>query len=312
MVENDFYNYNSNNNFSKLPVVSVIVATYRRDSSLEQALLSLIKQTYDFIEIVVVDDNSDSYWNDKVSNIVNNISKKTDKQFTYIKNETNKGSANTRNTGIEVAIGNYVSFLDDDDLYMPNKIKNQVEHMIDKESDFSITDLNLYDENDRIIEKRKRKYIKKYDKESLLKYHLMYHMTGTDTLMFKKDFLIKIGGFPPIDVGDEFYLFQKAIEAGGRLSYLPECHVKAYVHSETDGLSSGESKIKGENELYNYKKQYFDNLSPYHKRYINMRHNAVLAFAEFRRKNYGNFIRFSIKSFISSPINCLLLFLQRK
>jgi glycosyltransferase involved in cell wall biosynthesis len=294
-----------------LPVVSVIVATYCRDSSLKKALLSLVSQTFKSIEIIVVDDNADDEWSKRVEDIIKDTEKCSNYRILYIRNETNKGSAETRNVGIRTASGEYITFLDDDDIYLPNKIESQLKYMIEEDSDYCITDLELYNENDRLIEKRNRKYIKQNNQDDLLRYHLMYHLTGTDTIMFKRDFLLSIGGFPPINVGDEFHLMLKAIEAGGIFSYLPVCHIKAYVHTETDGLSSGESKIKGENELYEYKKKYFDKLSFLDQQYIVMRHYAVLAFAEIRRKNYGNFMKYAIKSFFSSPINCARLLIEK-
>jgi len=290
--------------------VSVIIATYKRDVSLEKALISIIEQTYDTVEIIVVDDNAEDSWNKIVSDIVNKIN--VIHPVVYIRNETNQGSAETRNIGIRTASGEYITFLDDDDIYLPNKIINQVGHMIEVHSDYCITDLHLYDEKDRLIEKRNRKYIKRNDQEDLLKYHLMHHMTGTDTMMFKRKYLLSIGGFPLINVGDEFHLMQKAIKAGGIFSYLPVCDIKAYVHTETDGLSSGDSKIRGENELYEYKKQFFYKLCFHDRQYIVMRHYAVLAFAEMRRKKYGNFTKYAIKAFFSSPINCAQLFIERK
>ena len=289
-------------------IVSVIIATFKRDISLKKALESVIKQTYDSIEIIVVDDNADIGWNKIVREIINEINQI--KTILYIQNETNKGSAETRNKGIKAASGEYITFLDDDDIYLPNKIKNQVKYMLENGSDYSITDLNLYDESGKLIEKRKRSYIKKGSKGDLLKYHLMYHLTGTDTMMFKRDFLLKIGGFPPVNVGDEFYLMQKAIETEGKFGYLPVCDLKAVVHTSSEGLSSGTSKIEGENKLYEYKKGYFNLLRLNERKYITMRHYAVLAFAEIRRKNYINFFRYAIKSFISSPVNCIRLLIK--
>jgi glycosyltransferase involved in cell wall biosynthesis len=296
------------NNKMNIPLVSVVIATYRRTLPLKKALESLAFQTYQNIEIIVGDDNATSKWNEQVEVIIRDGKQ----QIKHIKNETNQGSAETRNVGIRKATGKYITFLDDDDIYLPNKIKNQVEHMMQEESDYSITDLHLYDENDRLIEKRNRKYLKQNNQEDLLRYHLMHHMTGTDTIMFKREYLLDIGGFPLIDVGDEFYLMHKAIEAGGIFSYLPVCDIKAYVHSETDGLSSGESKIKGENELYEYKQKYIDTLSLQDQQYIVMRHFAVLAFAEMRRRCYGSFMKYALKSFFSSPINCARLFMEKK
>ena len=126
-------------------------------------------------------------------------------------------------------------------------------------------------------------------------------------MMFRREYLIDIGGFEPIDVGDEFYLMQKAIERGGKFDYISVCDVKAYVHTETEGLSSGESKINGENSLYEYKKKYFNELDRKSISYIKMRHYAVLAFAEIRRKKYIRFAKYSIQAVISSPIGCIKL-----
>jgi len=294
------------------PKVSVIVATYRRKETLKNALLSLAVQTYSNFEIIVIDDNANNDWNLEIENILNAIKSDTHVEIIYIQNKNNKGSAETRNIGIKQATGEYVTFLDDDDLYLPDKIKKQVEHMINESSDFSLTDLWLYDEKGNLIEKRLRDYIKEYSSDSLIKYHLMYHMTGTDAMMFKKTYLLDIGMFSPINVGDEFYLMQKAIEGNGKFSYLPVCEIKAFVHSDTDGVSSGDGKIKGENELYNYKKKYFEMLTNKQVRYIKMRHYAVLAFAELRRRKYLKFSIYSLRSFMVSPIRCISLILDRK
>jgi glycosyltransferase involved in cell wall biosynthesis len=307
MNQNNTVNIIENNGIN---TVSVIIATYRRDESLKRALGSIVNQTYNFIEVVVVDDNADVKWNNTVENIIKGFSSNLSIQ--YIQNKVNKGSAETRNVGIAASRGEYITFLDDDDIYLPNKISNQIKYMLANNSDFSITDLYLYDEQGKLIEKRIRNYIKDNSKEYLLKYHLKYHMTGTDTMMFKKDYLLKIGSFPPINVGDEFYLMQNAIENGGRFSYLNECDLKAFIHTSSEGLSSGDSKIKGENALYSYKQTYFDKLTNNDKRYITMRHYAVLAFAEIRRKNYKGFIKHSIMSFYSAPLDCVLLFFKRR
>lgn len=292
------------------PKVSIIVATYRREDPLKRALLSIGGQTYKNIEVIVVDDNAEKYWNDRVEKVIQEI--KLPFVIKYIKNNKNLGSAETRNVGIRKSTGVYITFLDDDDLYLEDKVKKQVEHMIDENSDFSVTDLKLYSENEKLIEVRKRNYIKKTDKKNLLMYHLKYHITGTDTMMFKSSYLKSIGGFEPIDIGDEFYLIKKAIDKDGKFSYLERCDVKAYVHIESEGLSSGKSKIQGENLLYEYKKIFFGELKYSDRRYIRMRHYAVLAFAEYRRKKFINFIYYSLKSFLIDPISLVNIYIYRK
>lgn len=287
-----------------MKLVSVVVATYKREAELKNALESLAKQTYSNMEIVLVDDNGNDEWNSKVSETVEVFRNRYPKiKLECIVNNSNQGSSKTRNIGIHSANGDYITFLDDDDIYLPDKIRKQVEFMETNQCDYSITDLILYNEDDKKINRRIRSYIKETTVESLRLYHLKYHMTGTDTIMFKKEYLIQIGGFASIDVGDEFYLMQRAIEEGGKFGYLPGCEIKAYVHTGDGGLSSGDGKIKGENALYEYKKTFFNQLEAGDIRYIKMRHYAVIAYAELRRKNYVKFISNALKSFLASPCN---------
>lgn len=282
--------------------VSVVVATYKQETELKKALESLAEQTYTCMEIILIDDNGNDEWNGKVFEIVDGFRKRyPDIVLEYIVNNPNQGSAKTRNIGINSAKGDYVTFLDDDDIYLPDKIRKQVEFMETNQYDYSITDLRLYNKDGKEIDRRIRSYIKETTVEALRMYHLKYHITGTDTMMFKKEYLIRIGGFAPIDVGDEFYLMQRAIEGGGKFGYLPECDIKAFVHTGDDGLSSGDGKINGENTLYEYKKKFFNQLEASDVRYIKMRHYAVIAYAELRRKDYGQFISNVMKSFFASP-----------
>ena len=289
------------------PLVSVVIATYRRNDTLGRAIKSVIKQTYPNIEIIIVDDNADENWNEIVRHIVTKYQRISKHRIIYVKNKKNEGSAKTRNIGIDKANGFYITFLDDDDEYLPYKIEKQTSMMISQKADYSITDLNLYYENGELCEKRKRNYLKDNGCNNLLFKHLKYHMTGTDTMMFTKEYLLQIGGFEPIDIGDEYYLMSKAIQANGKLTYIAESDVKAYVHIEENGLSSGIRKINGENDLYNYKKAFFDSLSKSDIRYIKMRHHAVLAFAYKRSGRLTKFFSEGICSFLTSPLNCLKL-----
>lgn len=291
-----------------MKLVSVVVATFRREAELRKALESLTNQTYPHLEIIVVDDNGDKAWNSKVVDVVEAFRREhPDIPLKLIANIPNLGSAQTRNVGIEASDGYYITFLDDDDIYLPEKVSKQVEFMEAGKYDYSITDLNLYNKDDKEIDKRIRSYIKDTSVSALRMYNLKYHMTGTDTMMFRKEYLIQIEGFAPINVGDEFYLMQRAIEGEGKFGYLPRCDVKAYVHTGEGGLSSGDGKIKGENAIYEYKKAFFKHLNAKDVRYIKMRHYAVLAYAELRRKKLGRFIVYAMKSFVASPLDFFTL-----
>ncbi|MBU5458068.1 sugar transferase [Oscillibacter sp. MSJ-31] len=292
-------------------LVSVVMATYRRDQALRNALTSLAAQTYQNFQVVLVDDNDDGEWTAKVQAIVDEF--KDQISIHYIVNEHNMGSAATRNRGIAEAKGQYITFLDDDDVYLPPKIEMQLKDIISSGADYGITDLYLYNENGELIDRRIRTYIKSTEAKDLMRYHLLQHMTGTDTFMFKADYLRNIGGFPGINVGDEFYLMKGAILAGGTFTYSNHCYVKAYVHSgELNGLSSGDSKVRGENALFEDKKKYYDYLTKADIRYVKMRHHAVLAFAEMRRKNMVPFVENAVQSFASAPVACVKMFLEHR
>ncbi len=293
--------------------VSVIVATYRREQELIRALVSLVEQDFDGFEIILVDDNADAAWNARVLAVYRDFQLRYPSvPLSYVQNPQNFGSAETRNRGVSAARGEYITFLDDDDVYFPQKISTQYAFMKEYGLDYSVTDLDLYYDDETLSEHRTRGYLQMADRDSLLRYHLVYRITGTDTLMFTKAYLEHIGGFPPINVGDEFYLVERAILGEGRFGYLPRCDVKAYVHRNEGGLSSGQQKIDGEKRIYAYKKRYYHLLDKKSIRYIRMRHHAVLAFAYLRMKRLGQFFKEAACSFVASPVACIRLFRERK
>ena len=288
------------------PLISVVVATYRRQKDLENALRSLAVQTYENFEVILVDDNDDPVWNETVRRVVQTVIRAyPELRLTCIENHPNQGSAKTRNIGISASRGEYVTFLDDDDVYLPSKIQRQAAFMVDGGLDYSITDLQLFNANGKLVDQRIRRFITDTSPGALLLYHLKHHLTGTDTLMFSKDYLNSIHGFAPIDVGDEYYLMQRAIDGGGKFGYLPGCDIKAYVHTDEGGLSSGDGKIRGENALYAFKKQYFAQISGADRRYITMRHYAVIAYAQLRRKRLFSFGINALRAFLTSPLQFL-------
>lgn len=292
-------------------LVSVIVPSYRREQELYRALLSLSDQTYTNFEIVVIDDNADQQWNARVAAVIDRFSHEFPAiSLNYIQNKTNCGSAETRNVGIRACKGSYICFLDDDDVYLPDRIEHQLRQMVETQADFSITDLILYDENERLVETRKRDYIQ--DESKLFVYHMMHHITGTDTIMFKTSYLHQLNCFDPIDIGDEFYLMAKAFRAGGVFLYAPGCHVKAYVHESEDGLSGGQRKIAGEKQLFAYKQKFFREFDRRTRNYIRMRHHAVQAYVYLRMGKYGMFLREGVHAVLTSPTAAVKLLCGRR
>lgn len=289
--------YNRELNYE--PLVSVVVPTYKRSVRyLRRAVESLLHQTYKNTEIIVIDDSPSDYCERcAVRDYMNSVSSD---RVSYYQNEKNVGGSLSRNRGIQLARGEYITFLDDDDEYKPEKIRNQVAFMQKTGCDLSFSDMVMYNVNGQIVDYREYKDISSFENSELLKYHLMKHMTGTPTFMFKAEKLRDLGGFDDVKMGQEFHLMLKAIESGLVIRYFPQCDVKVYKHAE-GGISQGKNKITGEKGLYEFKKQYFGRLAKSDIAYINFRHWAVMAVAYMRNRQYTGMMISGIKSFLSSP-----------
>ena len=107
------------------PLVSVVVPTHNDSKYIKVAMSSIINQTYDNLEIVVVDDFS-------TDDTVKIIESFNDKRIKIIRNDSNRGAAYSRNVGIKNSTGDYVSFMDGDDVWSLNKTEQQVSFMLDK------------------------------------------------------------------------------------------------------------------------------------------------------------------------------------
>jgi glycosyltransferase involved in cell wall biosynthesis len=106
---------------NKEPLVTVYMPTKNRRVLLERALNSIFTQTYSNIEIIVVDDGS----TDDTANYLQQLSD-THCQFYFYRNEESKGACAARNIAIQHAKGHYITGLDDDDLFLPDRIASLV------------------------------------------------------------------------------------------------------------------------------------------------------------------------------------------
>ncbi|NKE34533.1 glycosyltransferase family 2 protein [Natronococcus sp. JC468] len=110
-----------------MALVSVIVPTYNREETVSRAIDSVLAQTYDELEVVVVDDGS----TDDTRSVLESYD---DDRVRPIYHETNQGANVARNTGIEHARGKYVAFLDSDDEWRPEKLEAQLD-VLEKRSE---------------------------------------------------------------------------------------------------------------------------------------------------------------------------------
>ncbi len=103
------------------PLISVIIATHNRATLLPRAVRSIYAQTYQHIEVIVIDDAS----TDETQAVIASLRTEFPSLVT-LKNDTNLGNVGTKNLGIRTARGEYIAFLDDDDEYEPGKLEKQL------------------------------------------------------------------------------------------------------------------------------------------------------------------------------------------
>lgn len=171
-------------------LVSVIIPTYKRPDNLTRAIESILNQTYNPIEIIVVDDNGKNtewqlFTEKKLENYISSG------KISYIIHEVNKNGSAARNTGMKNSHGNYINFLDDDDEFLPDKIEKQLNLLKKYPKEFGGCICNTH------IKGQHRTFDTQNEKEgNLIQEVLTGKMTfNTSTVLFRREAIEKIKGF---------------------------------------------------------------------------------------------------------------------
>ncbi len=183
-------------------LVSIIIPTYKRANYLERAIESVIRQSYRNIEIIVVDDN-DSGSKYREENIKIMSKYEGCKNIKYLKHRKNKNGAAARNTGIAAAAGEYLTFLDDDDFFLGDRIEKMVQ-ALEKNKGYECAYSGVV-----YLKKTKIVAVKKAEREGNLTREVLsqdsFFGTGSN-LFFRSSAVKKVGYF------DEEFIRHQDIE----------------------------------------------------------------------------------------------------
>ncbi len=125
------------NKINDLGLISVIIPTYNRARIIEKSISSVLNQTYENIECIVIDDCS----TDNTEEIVKSID---DKRLIYYKLEKNGGAIVARNKGIDLSNGKFIAFQDSDDFFKKDKLEKQLNALMDNNADMVYCQLERY------------------------------------------------------------------------------------------------------------------------------------------------------------------------
>lgn len=144
------------------PLISIIVPIYNVESYVEECIQSIIKQTYKNLDIILIDDGS----KDSSGEICEKY-KKIDSRICVVHQE-NQGLSSARNTGLKLANGEYIQFIDGDDFISVDMIENLYEIMEKEHADIVTCSSYTY-KNGEIVKKEYSKSINIYNKEEAIK-----------------------------------------------------------------------------------------------------------------------------------------------
>lgn len=173
----------------KNPTVSVIIPVYNQVNFTNKAIKSVLKQTYQDFEIIVIDDGS-------TDNIEETVKSFNNFKIRYICHTNNQGVAAARNTGIRASRGKYIALLDSDDEWLPEKLDKQIKILQDGSPELGAvySDLLFIDANSKNINKLRNSNPKKegYIYEDLLGEN---HVGPPSTFLIRKECFHKVGLF---------------------------------------------------------------------------------------------------------------------
>lgn len=210
------------------PKVSVIISCYNGEKFIGEAIESVINQTYENWELIIVDDGS----TDDSKNIVKSYL--ADDRVNYLEHSKNRGIAAARNTAIAAAKGRSIAFLDQDDVWLPKKLGKQIEVLEnDEKREIGIvySDAYLVDSNLNIIGYNRANNYSDGSKKVIVKKMFKHKGINTCTILIRKECFDTLGLLDEDLFGTDDYDFLLRAAGSYGLEYLNEPLAKKRVHN---------------------------------------------------------------------------------
>lgn len=204
--------------------ISVILPCYNGAQWIDQAVESILLQTFKNLELIIVDDGS----KDKSKDIVYSYLSDTRVRYVY---QENRGFSAAINRGISESTGDLIGFIGQDDLWMPYKLDLQVKFLAKNQSiDFVHGNYCEIDLKGNFLRERKIRVPRTLDRKKFIQELFLENFIGFETVLIKKDVLIKAGPFDERMVGFSDHDMWLRIAKFSTAHYLDTVLVKKRHH----------------------------------------------------------------------------------
>ncbi len=278
------------------PFFSIIIPLYNREKTISRAIESILNQTFQDFEIIVVDDCSIDY----SAEIVHKL-KILDARIKYIKNEINQERCISRNKGIQIASGKYICFLDSDDYHLPIHLETFYNKILEEKEPKAFLFTSAWNETEDGI--RSERVCPEIGAMNLYHYFLNYTV-NPQRWCVEQSVANSILFDPEIVICEDLDFSLRTVQAGIQIIQIP-LQTTVYVAS-ADSFTHGDSQ-KWEKELF-YLKRIFSksNLkkilpSKDVKRLLSKSYYFI-AQNNFNKKNRFKTIKFSLLSIAVYPV----------
>ena len=228
------------------PLVSVIMPAYNAAKTIAKSIESVLAQTYETWELIVIDDGS----SDETASITKQF-EISDKRIVYVKLSKNGGLPNARNEGCKLAKGEFIAFLDSDDLWHLDKLNMQVSfHLRNPQIEISHTDYVFFDDS-KIYKRPLKKYIEpRRIKEGLLYPAICYrNPIGVLTVVLKRSLINEVNFFDKsLKTMEDQDLWVRIAKIGKEFGFIDK--VLASYRLSVSGISKQTGKYKKAYKVY--------------------------------------------------------------
>jgi glycosyltransferase involved in cell wall biosynthesis len=265
-------------------MISIIIPTYNRSQLISRAVNSILAQSFQQWELVVVDDGSKDNTNEVIKRFL------SDPRIRYI-NKENTGAAHTRNVGVDHASNEWITFLDSDDEAKPNWLEKFVEE-INRGGEFISCGLEKYDESGQFLETI-------LPKQNSTNTGGQY--TNGGVYFLRKKIFQHLGGFDvKVKSGQHtelYFRIRKYAEENHITSTLiNDALVKIHIHGGYRIRTDFSARYDG--SLYIYNKHYHYALR---SRKMRSLFESMIAYNAFQLKKRNEALKFGLKAFLNKP-----------